>query len=145
MLIKKKSIKKGINDKGFSLVEAILAASIFTLTVSAFAGALIYGQTGSLQTGNRIRAVFLADEGLEVIRNIRDDDFVNLTDGAYGLDIQSGRWELVAQPEVVDIFTRQIDIATINADTKEITASVFWSDIFRGDRSIIHKTNLTNW
>ena len=33
----------------------------------------------------RARAATLADEGLEAVRNIRDANFSNLTDGTFGL------------------------------------------------------------
>jgi type II secretory pathway pseudopilin PulG len=132
--------------KGFSIIELILAASIFSLTISAFAGAVIYGQTGSIQPGNRARAIFLAQEGLEAVRNIRDNNFSNLNGGSYGIEIQNDRWELVADPDVIDnFFTREITISVVDEDTLSVTSGISWEEMFRGESNVVLTTYLTNW
>ena len=52
-------------NKGFSLVEVLLAVSIFGLLLLFLTGGLIYGQQSTALSGARARAEFLAEEGLE--------------------------------------------------------------------------------
>ena len=81
---------RSATSKGFSVVEVLLAASIFSLLVTALVGAFLYGQESSALAGARARAGQLADEGLEASRSIRDGAFTNLTDGAHGLAVSGG-------------------------------------------------------
>jgi Tfp pilus assembly protein PilV len=100
--------------KGFSIVEVVLSAALFLLIAIALANILIYGEQSSASAGTRARAVFLAEEGLEAVRNIRDASFSNLTDGNHGLAISSGQWVFSGTSDTTDIFTRVINIATVN-------------------------------
>jgi len=135
------------NQKGFSLVEAILASSAFIMLVTALIGALIYGQESTASAGMRAKAAFLAEEGLEAGRNIRDEDFSKLIDGAsYGLSISGGIWVLVPDSkDQIDIFTRQTTIESIDNKTKQITTKVTWQQNPRRIGSISLTTYLTNW
>lgn len=71
--------------KGFSLVEIVIGAAVLFLLVAAFGGAILQSQTLFAQSGDRARALLIAEEGIEAVRNIRDDDFTLLTDGLHGL------------------------------------------------------------
>jgi len=133
------------SNSGFSLVEALLAIAIFALVVTTLSGALIYGQQSTALAGSRSRASFLAEEGLEAVRNIRDENFANLTDGIHGLAIVDNKWQFSGSQDVTDSFTRQIEIVTINANTKKITAKVSWQQDLVRTGQIILETYLTNW
>lgn len=118
--------KECLNTNGFSVVELVIAVSIFALIVTAFVGALLYFNKSAVLAGSRARAVFLAEEGLETARNMRDEDFAALTDGT--------------AEDVIDIFTRQVEISAVDAATKEVTANVSW------DQSTVSLvTYLTDW
>jgi len=130
---------------GFVLVEVILASALFLFLVVALGGAMLYGQEATALAGNRARAVFLADEGLEVMRNIRDEDYLALTNGTYGLVASGGAWTLVTGNDVTDIFTRTIVVADADTDTKEITATVAWPQNAQRQGEIILITRLTGW
>ncbi len=133
------------NHKGFALIEAILAASLFSLIIATFAGALIYSQQNSLVTGNTFRATFLAQEGLEAVRNLRDENFSNLTDGTHGLVISDGVWHLEDNPDSVDIFRRELEISAIDANTKQVVSRVSWNGLFGQEHTVILTGYLTNW
>src|SRR3989344_6507146 len=130
---------------GFSLVEAILASAVFILLVTALVGAYLYGQEAAVLGGARSRAVLLAEEGLEAIRNIRDDDFTNLTDGTHGLAIASGEWTLSGTQDVQDIFTRQVTISSIDSKRKSVTSVVNWQQNAQRTGTVSISTNFTNW
>ncbi|HXH27151.1 MAG TPA: hypothetical protein VNG90_04600, partial [Candidatus Acidoferrum sp.] len=47
---------------GFSVVEVLLAATIFGMLVTALIGALVYGQAASVDAGEQARANMIAEE-----------------------------------------------------------------------------------
>ena len=111
---------------GFSLVEALLAVALFALFSYGLATAYFYGQEASVLAGERARAVLYAQEGIEAVRSIRGDDFVNLEDGTFGLEIIAGQWELSGNSDTDDIFNREIDISSETDDIKQISSTVTW-------------------
>jgi len=141
------SMKKeeSIFKKGFSLVEVILAGALFVLIVTALVGAFVYAKEATAITGDRARAFFLADEGLEVVRNIRDEDFSNLADGNYGLSISGGEWIFSGTSDVTGIFSRQITIFSIDPNRKQVTSEVSWTRENGQSRFVSVSTYLTNW
>lgn len=130
---------------GFSLVEVILSSAVFVLLVTALVGAYLYGQEATALAGNRARANMLAEEGLEAVRNIRDANFANLTDGTYGLTTTGNQWNLSGSSDVTDIFTRQIVISTVDTKRKSVTANVTWQQNPSRTGSITSVTRLSNW
>ena len=133
------------NNRGFSLVEVLLAIAIFAMLLAAFVGALFYGQESVTLSGSRNRAIFLAEEGLEALRNIRDDDFLNLTDGTYGLTASGGQWDFSGISDITDIYIRQIEISPIDNDTKQITSTITWDQNSQRQGSIALVAYLTDW
>jgi prepilin-type N-terminal cleavage/methylation domain-containing protein len=77
-LQKNKSYKKG-----FTLVETLVALSIFSLSVLALMVALGGGLKSANFAKSKITASYLAQEGIELIRNMRDT-FVLYDGGADG-------------------------------------------------------------
>lgn len=134
-----------MNSKGFSLVEVLLAVSVFGLIVTGLIGGLIYGQQSTALAGQRARAVMLADEGLEAVRNIRDENFSNLTDGTYGLTTTGNQWNLFGSSDTTDIFTRQIIISTVDINRKLVTANIAWQQNSQRTGQVQAVTYLTNW
>lgn len=133
------------STQGFSLVEVILASAVFVLLVSALVGAYLYGQESTVLAGNRARAVMLAEEGLEAVRNIRDAGFSNLTDGTYGLTTTGNQWSLSGSSDTSDIFNRQVVISSIDAMRKSVIASVTWQQNPQRAGLVSATTYLTNW
>jgi len=140
-----KKARLNINQSGFSVVEIIVASALFALIVTAFTGSLLYFNKSAIASGTQARAVFLAKEGLEVTRNIRDEDFSNLINGTYGLTVSGGQWIFSGTEDIVDIFTRQVEISTVDVNTKQINSTVSWGEnsINSGNVSLI--TYLTYW
>ncbi len=136
-------INKNIGN-GFSLVEIVLASGVLAMLSIIFLGILTYGQESTVRGAQRTRAIYLAQEGLEAARSIRDQSFANLTVGDFGLSA-TGQWSLVPTPEVIDIFTRTVSIADINTQTKQITSKVQWKQSGAGLVDISFSTLLTDW
>ena len=131
--------------KGFSLIEVILASFVFILVVSALTGALIYGREGVVIAGNRQQAVLLAEEGLEAARNIRDEGFASLTDGNFGVATTSNKWALAGTSDTNGIYTRQVQVGTIDASRKVATSTVTWQQTFQRAGIVQLVSRFTNW
>ncbi len=135
-----------MNNKGFATIEALLAASILVLIVTAFMGAFIYGSVSTALAGQTARATFLAEEGLEASRNIRDAGFTNLVDGTYGLAISGNKWVYSGTSDVTDgFYTRQIVISTAGTNRKQIVSTVTWQQNVQRTGSVSLTTDLDNW
>lgn len=133
-------------SKGFSTIEVLLASSVLLLIVTAFMGAFIYGSESTALAGARARAAFLAEEGLEASRNIRDENFSNLTDGTYGLAISGNQWTFSGSSDTTDgFYTRQITISTAGTDRKQVVSTVTWQQNNQRTGSVSLTGYLTNW
>ena len=142
------SIRKAllvIRERGFSLIEAILAVAVFSLLLTAFAGIFASGGQSSMLAGQRARAVFLTEEGLEAARNIRDENFSNLSNGTHGLSASGSQWSFSGSSDTTDIFTREIIISSIDADRKQIISRVIWQQNQQRTGSVSLASYLTNW
>lgn len=130
---------------GFSLVEVLLAVSIFGLIVTVLTGGLIYGQQSTALAGMRARAAILADEGLEIARNIRDENYANLIDGTFGLVISGNQWNFSGASDSTDIFTRAVAISPVSTNRKLVTSIVTWQQNQQRAGTVVLITYLTNW
>lgn len=140
------SIQKEVSaTKGFLIVEVLLASSLLIIAITAFVGAIIYSEESTSVAGGVSRASFIAQEGLEAVRNIRDESFGNLTDGNYGLLISSNQWILSGSSDTTDGYSRQINISTINSDRKQITSTVAWQQTAQRTGEVVLTTELSNW
>ncbi len=138
-------VKNSSSRNGFSLVEVVLSVALFALFVSVFVGAVVYGQESAVLAGERGRAILLVEEGLEVTQNVRDENFANLVDGNYGLAVVNNQWVFSGANDVNGIFTRQITIASVATDRKQVTATVTWQQTPQRSGTVTAVTRLTNW
>jgi Tfp pilus assembly protein PilV len=133
------------HQKGFSLVEALLASALLSIVVTTFTLAIIYGQESTVVAGGISRATLLAQEGLEATRNIRDESFSNLFDGSYGLAVSNNQWVFSGNSDTTDGFVRQISISTVDDNRKLITSTVTWQQTPQRAGNIVLTTYLNNW
>ncbi|MBI5222370.1 MAG: prepilin-type N-terminal cleavage/methylation domain-containing protein [Candidatus Magasanikbacteria bacterium] len=134
-----------IAHRGFSLVEALLSVALFALLVTALVGAVIYGRESTAVAGARARAIGIAEEGLEASRNIRDNNFGELTDGNHGLTISANQWFFSGTSDTVDSFTRQVAISTPSTDRRQTVSTVTWQQTPSRTGSVALTTYHTNW
>src|SRR3989344_968315 len=59
-------------NRGFTLIETLVAISIFTVSILALLSILTQGISDTNYAKNKIIASYLAQEGIEYIRNMRD-------------------------------------------------------------------------
>ena len=76
-------------SKGFTLMESLVAIAVFTVGISAAIFVIQQSFTVGSRVKSKIIAAYLAQEGIEVIRNIRDRNWIagnvyNIVDSCYG-------------------------------------------------------------
>lgn len=113
--------------KGFSVVEVILATVLVTILITGIAGAMSYGISSASKSNQGSFATYLAQEGIEALRNMRDNNFTNLTDGTHGLALVSNQWTFSGTSDTTSIYTRSVVITTQDTDTKRAVVSVTWN------------------
>lgn len=81
------NIKSGA---GFTLLEVLIA--IFLLTFGIGGAFILINQTmvSSQLTSSRLQASYLVQEGIEIVRNIRDSNFLKVHKGIAGADWLAG-------------------------------------------------------
>ncbi len=83
-----------MSSKGFTLLEIMIAIAI--LIVGIVGISIVFSRISILTSGisNRLVAAYLAQEGIEIVRNIRDTNWVEgIGDWDYGLTTCSGGCE----------------------------------------------------
>src|SRR3989344_4188983 len=63
-----------MKDKGFTIVESLVAIAILVLVITGTASAIQTGISSYIFSKNQIIAFYLAQEGYEQVRNIRDEN-----------------------------------------------------------------------
>jgi len=133
------------NKKGFSLVEAIVAVAIFSIITTSIVATYINVSGYILSSGVETQAVFLAEEGLEATRNIRDNDFLSLDNGSHGISSSGDEWNFSGSSDTAGIYTRQISIVDASApDTKEVSSQIDWT--YKGEtKTLTLSREFSDW
>lgn len=150
------------NKEGLTLIEILLAVTIFTI----FSLGIFYLSLDTLRrdtnTVNSNEALFYAEEGLEAIRNMRDINYLQLSNGDHGLAYSGGIWSFVEAPErVEDFYDRTITIedvyrdgsgnidstgaGTLDPETKKVTSSLSWLQNGVIPKNITISAYISNW
>jgi Tfp pilus assembly protein PilV len=112
------------NARGQMLVEVLIACGalvIGSLMLASFATSI---RPLAKHGNNELQALFLAKEGIEAARAIRDNDFNFLTDGAHGITFGTSTWAFTEASDTVNGFTRTVTISPFDLRTKKITSTV---------------------
>ena len=161
-----------MKNKGFTLIETIIAITLITVVITAVAGLILSTLLASQRNIHSVQAMYLAQESLEAVRYMRDSNWLqnyswdggkklwgaNLSE-ASGLYLDEvpcdppnntcfrfSSTEEDGQVSMMDdfIFTRMITIAEVEEEAAQVTATVSWQE--RGvERSLELSTYLTNW
>ncbi len=145
MLIK---MKKFYKNKGFAMVEIMVAAAIIA---ASFLFAMAVAQKSiylSRQATHQVEASLLLEEGAEATRIVRDNAWTNISALSSGTNyyptFSGGTWTLSTTSNAVGIFTRRVTLEAVNRDlstgsivtsggttdnyTKKITVTVSWPE-----------------
>lgn len=130
---------------GFSLMEILIAMSIFTIATATISYLIIDSEISLRTSIDATKAVGLADEGIEAVRTLRDSDFDNLTEGEHGLGLVEGSWQFTGVSDDTGSFTRTISVVDVEEGVKKITSSVAWDVSQAREREIVFSTYLSDW
>jgi len=142
-------MSKNKKESGQSLIELLIAMTIFVMAVSV-TGFLILDVYLSDRVGReQTIATFLAQEGMEATRSIRDNNWDDLINGEHGLLVSAGKWVFEGSEDDVSDYlgegVRKITIEEIDSSRKKITSEVIWklTEVRTEQASLI--SYLTNW
>jgi type II secretory pathway pseudopilin PulG len=109
-------------NKGFTLLEALVATSILMVAISAPITIAQKGLSSAIFTKNQMIASYLAQDVIEYIKNQRDEVVINNTAGDWG-DIWKGG-------DGFDYFKRCVDPTGCQIDTLDGTVDTFQPNNF---------------
>ena len=127
-------------NKGFTILEVLVA--IFIITTGGLAAYAMVQQIifSTLSSSYRLTAAYLAKEGIETVRNIRDTNWLQGAPNWYnGLIGDSG-----LQPVSGFSNYKRRTIVIFNDPKLEVKVEVQW-DIRGDDGTITVQENLYNW
>jgi len=134
--------------QGLGLIEVVVSVSIITASILGIVGAYSLYVKTVLSNTERLQSTFLAEEGIEAIRYLRDNNWADTlgswsSSNVYYLVFSGGEWEATTAPQAYidgkflrsfvmgDVFRdTNDDIAvsgTLDPGTKLITVNVEWA------------------
>jgi len=155
-------------QKGISLIEALLAVALITTAFVSFLTLSSLNTKVNFQKANITRAKFLAQEAVEAIRNFRDstewekNGLGTLQSSiSYHLEKTGSplNWILVPGEKQIGKFTQKIvfenvyrdsndnitlEGGTLDPDTKKVIITISWQEKAK-EKKVEITTYLTNW
>lgn len=140
---KDKKIKNKLFS-GFTLVETLVAISIFTMSILGLMSVLASGISNTGFAKKKMQATYLAQEGIEYVRNQRDT-FVLEKGGQAGWEEFWNTQSFTLPINATDFpgFVRTLT-KTGSGDEVTISSKVEWTQS-SGNYEIIFSENLFNW
>ncbi|MBI2797736.1 type II secretion system protein [Candidatus Saccharibacteria bacterium] len=137
-------------QNGFSLIEILLAVGVFALFGTIMLSAFVYGRDAVRQAGDRVRAVELANGGIEVVRNIANPNYSNLssfTNGTtYYVSTINNQWQLTTAPQLIDgKYTRKVIFGDGPNGSRAVNVTVAWAHNLTRTSNITVSTYFANW
>lgn len=135
-------------EKGMGLVEVLIASSIMAASLISIMGVYNALSKLSLRNTDSIQATYLAEEGLEIVRVLRDKGWANIasttasTTYSFFWNNASSTWMATTSPEEIDIFDRSVifesvrrnanfsivqgGMGTVDPNSRKVTVTVSW-------------------
>lgn len=116
-------------DHGVALVEVVIGVAIVGIVIAFISYSFGLFVNASGRSLERTQAMYLAEEGMEVLRSLRDSDWTTFGSGlslntTYYLDIDPTTLTTTGTPEVIDgKFTRSFELAAVERDGNDDLAS----------------------
>ena len=77
-------------SRGFTILEVLIAIFILTTGIGGVYGLIHFTLSFTSTTHNQLVASYLAQEGVEIVRNIRDSNFLRIRSGVPGANWKDG-------------------------------------------------------
>ena len=108
--------------KGISLVEVLVAVSVFVLILGTLIAASNFYLVGASSNLRLVKATYLAEEGMEAVKTMRDASWQNIsnlaldTDNYLYFDTVSSTWKATSTTNTIDSYTRKFIISSVKRD-----------------------------
>jgi hypothetical protein len=150
------------SKKGIGLIEVVVGAALILVLFSGIISAFNFYLKGAVSLTDNIKAEFLAVEGVEALRSIRDDGFGSFSGIPRAtnnyISFNGSKWQSTTTPEIIDgVYSRSFQVrdvmrdgsgqiapsGTIDPDTLLVEVRVSWADRGKNTERIL-STYLTN-
>lgn len=135
-------------SRGFGLIEVVVGSAILSVAFVGLAAAFQLALQVNRETLHNLQAHFFLEEGVEVVRLLRDQSWENIstlsTTTSYYLVFENGTWATSTNETLIsDTFKRTIAVEDVYRDstddithsggtydpgTRKVSVSVAWSD-----------------
>jgi type II secretory pathway pseudopilin PulG len=136
-------------NKGVSLVEVIVSATIITVFLSALVSLYNLQMNVIFRSARQVKATFLAEESIEAVKYMRDVSWNSYisplsSNVDYYLVWQSGKWDTTTTNTYIDgLFERKMTLfpvsrdaqsnivssgGTLDPNTKKLTTTISWRE-----------------
>ena len=138
-------------ELGQSIIELLIAMGVFVIGVSVIVFLILDVYVADRSGRERMVATFLAKEGLEAARAIRDNDWFDLSVGNHGIAISGNNWVFQDTPEAKDISDkleggeREIIVEEIDNARRKVTSRVSWDFTPLRSTQVEFVSYLTRW
>jgi len=159
-----------MKQKGFTIVEIIVAIAIIVSALGAILGFFSFEAKVAERERMRLKAISLAEEAMEATRNFRNNTTWSSTgigNLSVGIDYHpassSAGWDIISGIENINEFSRKIVFNKVSRDansniestydpnpsnddpnTRKVIVTISWADR-EGQMSETIKTYITNW
>jgi type II secretory pathway pseudopilin PulG len=136
-------------EMGQTIIELLISVAIFVVVASGFSFFILDSYSSGRLAKEAIIGNFLAEEGLEAVRSIRDNSWDDLTNGEHGLALSGSNWIFSGSQENISgqlgNGTRKIIVEDAGSDRKKVTSQINWQFALGRPEEIRLVTYLTNW
>ncbi len=133
-----------MTNKGFTLLEVIIAIFLITVGVGGAFALIQRTITFTAVTSSQLTATYLAQEGIERVRNTRDGNWLRQrTDPTipWDADLPAGDWPAET---LLGRFQRRITISKPEVNKMLVSVLVSWTERGR-THQVTAQTKLYNW
>lgn len=114
-----------LGAKGSALLEVLFGISVVSIVLLSLLGAYNVYLKNAFRLTEKVQASFLAEEGIEALRIIRDNGWNTsfgtfVSDTPYNFSFEGGAWKATTTAIIVDgRFWRTFKISAVNRDSSD--------------------------
>ncbi len=131
---------------GVTSIEVVLGVSLAGIIIVYSATSIVQFINTARDVTVQTQALYLAEEGLELVRYVRDNDWTDISALSLGstqyLSVTSSDVTITGTPEVIDEFTRSFSVQNVyrNSSTFDIVASTTGGSVSDPDAKYVTAT-----